>query len=163
MNSAEVCYPIFSRYAEAGLIQVRHCSFVSVLVAREAISDVGLPIPQMFIYGDDIEFTERISKNFDCYYVLYSRVVHATKTNEGADIGRTSPDQLWKYYYDVRNRIFRYRAQGASVLLRYCLSEWPRSLARAMLRREGRGKAVSASLRGMVAGWFFHPKITRVN
>lgn len=65
-------------------IPVLSASFVSLLVSRNAVERVGLPLRGLFIWGDDIEFTRRISSVMPCYAVLDSEVIHDTATNDGA-------------------------------------------------------------------------------
>lgn len=65
-------------------IPVVSASFVSILVSRKAVERVGLPLRGLFIWGDDIEFTRRISSCFPCFVVLESEVVHSTSSNAGA-------------------------------------------------------------------------------
>jgi glycosyltransferase involved in cell wall biosynthesis len=66
-------------------LPVAHCSFVGVMFHRRAVEGVGLPIAEMFIWGDDIEYTRRVSKLFVGYGVLDSIVFHQTVANAGAD------------------------------------------------------------------------------
>jgi rhamnopyranosyl-N-acetylglucosaminyl-diphospho-decaprenol beta-1,3/1,4-galactofuranosyltransferase len=76
---------------EEKCLEVQSNSFVSVLISRPAIAKVGFPIKEFFIWGDDIEYTLRISAHFPCYVVLDSKVIHQTKENAGAGTDQTGP------------------------------------------------------------------------
>ncbi|WP_436629416.1 glycosyltransferase family 2 protein [Latilactobacillus sakei] len=90
-----------------GLVQVETATFVSVFVQRETIEEVGLPAGDLFIWGDDTEYTKRISSKKRSYLVIDSIVLHKTKNNLSDvsiindDVGRVS-----RYFYLYRNLYF---------------------------------------------------------
>jgi GT2 family glycosyltransferase len=89
----------FNIYEEKDILLVESASFVSLLVRRDVIKTVGLPIKEFFIWADDVEYTLRITRNgFLGFYVKDSITIHKTKTNY-------SPANVydWKYYYNIRN------------------------------------------------------------
>ena len=61
-----------------GVIRACRATFVSLLFKRKTIERVGLPLKQYFIWGDDQEYTLRISRRIPSYFVTDSRVVHKT-------------------------------------------------------------------------------------
>ena len=63
------------------LVPVHHCSFVSVLIPISAVREVGLPIWQFFLYGDDCEYTNRLRKTGAGYMDLDSIVIHKMASN----------------------------------------------------------------------------------
>lgn len=149
----------FNQHVERGLIRIRACSFVSALVSKHALEIVGLPIKEMFIYGDDIEFTTRLCKQFACYYVVRSKVLHNTKDNRGVDLMMVSSDQLWRYFYEVRNMTYLHRKRGIMSLVGFCLAHWPLYLRKALKRRQGRLRAINICLKGLLFGLTFRPRI----
>lgn len=92
---------------EHGLLEVRAATYVSILVSRGALERRGLPHPDFFIWGDDVEFTARLLREETGYYVPESVVLHKTKTNY-------SPAQSdsERYAFDVRNKIWMIRGDG---------------------------------------------------
>ncbi|HJD32425.1 MAG TPA: glycosyltransferase family 2 protein, partial [Candidatus Eisenbergiella stercorigallinarum] len=84
---------------QEGLLPVRKATFVSMLLKADIVREVGLPIREFFIWGDDQEYTERISKKYKCYLVLSSVVQHKTQNNLGSDISTDSPERIERYYY----------------------------------------------------------------
>jgi GT2 family glycosyltransferase len=49
----------FEFYEQRGIVPLIYNSFVSVLISREAVEKIGLPIKEFFIWNDDIEYTQR--------------------------------------------------------------------------------------------------------
>lgn len=84
-------------------VLVAHCSFVSVLVPRWAMTRFGLPLKPYFIWFDDMEYTLRISRAAPGVQILTSTVVHDLATNHGVNFGQIDDANLWKYEYGIRN------------------------------------------------------------
>ena len=91
---------------EKGIVPINRASFVSLLINSEAVFDLGLPIKEFFIWSDDQEYTDRLSKKYPCYYVSHSKVVHKTATNEGANIAVDSADRIDRYKLAFRNEYY---------------------------------------------------------
>lgn len=83
-------------------------SFVSLFLNSKAIIDLGLPYKDFFIWGDDWEYTYRISKKYKCYYVADSVVTHECKSNMGVSIV-DDHNRVDRYFYAYRNEAFFYR------------------------------------------------------
>ncbi|OQY53602.1 MAG: hypothetical protein B6245_22670 [Desulfobacteraceae bacterium 4572_88] len=89
-------------------VKIRHSSFVSILLNRNAIEQVGFPIREFFIYCDDVEFTRRItSAGFSAFYIEASKVRHLTQENAGITMDRivANPPVMGNRAYIVRNLI----------------------------------------------------------
>ena len=86
-------------------VLVNHCSFVSVLVPRWALTRFGLPLTEYFIWFDDMEYTLRISKAAPGVQVLTSVVVHDLPENRGVNFGQINHQNVWKYEYGARNEL----------------------------------------------------------
>ena len=87
-------------------------SFVSFFVRRQVVEDVGYPMKDFFIWGDDWEYSYRIAKKYPCYFVPDSLVVHKSATNSGVDITQADPDKLDRYRYAYRNEGYFYHNNG---------------------------------------------------
>ena len=100
-------HPVFPWHHFHGIhencYRVLNCSFVSVLVNRQAVKKCGYPIKEFFFWGDDWEYTGRISEIFKCYYISNSVVIHETPVNTGTDFIEVNADNIWKYKYCARN------------------------------------------------------------
>ena len=47
------------------LLNTYYATFVSFFIRSEVVKEIGLPIKEFFIWGDDVEYTNRIYKKFD--------------------------------------------------------------------------------------------------
>lgn len=95
---------------EYGMIRVVSATFVSVLIPVARIFDVGLPYKEFFIWGDDLEYTTRISESFDCYLVPSSIVLHKRKLNGILSLlHETNPNRIRNFFYAYRNGLFTAR------------------------------------------------------
>lgn len=96
--------------ASIGCIPVRSASFVSVLVAGDAVRADGLPEADFFLWNDDFEFTTRLLRDRVGLYCPASTVEHRTKT-----FGSTNADPGERFYYEVRNKVWTFtRSRGLS-------------------------------------------------
>lgn len=85
-------------------IPVRSSSFVSMLVDAAAIRAHGLPVADYFIWNDDFEYSTRLLKRGEGWYVPASVVVHKTKA-----LGSSDADPGERFYYEVRNKLWIFR------------------------------------------------------
>lgn len=97
-----------------GIIAVEQSTFVSLMLPFTTVQRVGLPIKEFFIWGDDIEYTRRITvrNSLPSYMVGQSQVVHAMHTNSGSSIATDKPERISRYNYAFRNENYLYRQEG---------------------------------------------------
>ncbi len=89
------------------LIGVSNATFVSILVPRIIVENVGIPTAELFIWGDDTEYTTRISSKYPCYFVSRSKVLHFTTNNlSNVTIANDSFGRVPRYMYMFRNLIY---------------------------------------------------------
>lgn len=137
-------------------VRVDYCSFVSLLVRREAVERVGLPIREFFIWYDDVEFTQRIEAFYKGYLVLDSIALHRTKTNLGVPSGRVDPGDLARHCYGVRNRLYVQRTSRQPMVRRAAQMGW---FLWNQAKMVARGDAAPRVLLWGLRGIFFSPKI----
>lgn len=90
-----------------GLIKVRQASFVSVFIPTNIIYQYGLPLKDFFIWGDDTEYTTRLSNHLSCYQVGKSVVQHLRTMTQGLQfLKENNPNRLRLYFYMYRNQLF---------------------------------------------------------
>jgi len=92
-----------------GLVNIESASFVSCLINTEIAKKVGLPIKEFFIYGDDLEYTKRLSTIEKGYLVPTSIVNHKMKTNDGIDIIGAEESRIDRYFYSYRNLLYVFK------------------------------------------------------
>lgn len=104
-----------------GIVACEQATFVSCFFQAETIRRAGLPIREFFIWGDDIEYTRRLSvrMRLPCYLVGQSRVVHAMKENNGSSIATDVPERIARYHYAFRNENYLYRQEGVRGFIYY--------------------------------------------
>ncbi|MEH7111512.1 glycosyltransferase [Neobacillus niacini] len=140
------------------LIKVTFCSFVGCFINLGVARNVGIPIAEMFIYGDDLEYTTRLNGVKQGYVDLDSVVIHKMAENKGTNIIEESKNRLDRYYYNFRNRIYICRKYGGL----FSFIKGTFKLAMQILFRkncEFRRKKLYVMTKGLLAGFFFNPVI----
>lgn len=147
------------------IVQVEQSTFVSLMFPRETIKKVGLPIKDFFIWGDDIEFTRRITvrNNMSSYMVGNSQVIHAMKENTGSNIATDVPERIDRYNYAFRNENYLYRQEGVKGFC-YYFAKCGLNLIRVICKAKShRIKRCAVIIKNMVKGLFFNPKVEYVS
>ncbi len=102
-----IAYENWPELLDIGVVPVRPATFVSILVPRATLQRHGLPIAPMFMWGDDTEFTLRISRDVPGYLVTASKVLHLRRVSGAIDILReTNPNRVALHRHLVRNELF---------------------------------------------------------
>ena len=151
-------------YEEKGLKPVIQATFVSLLFPVETIKMAGLPIKEFFIWGDDIEYTRRISVRMDMpsYLVEDSTVVHAMAQNTGSNIATDVPERIDRYNYAFRNENYLYRKEGIKGFC-YYVAKCGFNLMRILLKAKNhRMKRCGVIIKCMFGGLFFNPPIEEI-
>ena len=144
-----------------GLIQVEQATFVSILVPAKTVRQVGLPIRDFFIWGDDIEYTRRIAvrEGMHCYMVGQSWAVHAMRSNEGSNIALDHKERIARYNYAFRNEHFLYRQEGLRGFMYYTAKCGLNALRVMTKAKDHRAARIAVIVRQYILGFFFRPKI----
>lgn len=92
-------------YIHLGIVKIRRAPFISFFISRDAVEKCGLPYKNYFIWGDDTEYSYRISKYYKPgYFVGNSHVVHKV----GKESSPWDSDQISRIkmaHYLVRNSL----------------------------------------------------------
>jgi GT2 family glycosyltransferase len=106
-------YPNWFEYMEYYMIKVRSATFVSVLLSTERIFELGLPYKEFFIWGDDIEYTLRITNKYDSYIACKSVVIHKRTIQKALSFNiENDSNRLKNYFYVFRNDSFMKNKMG---------------------------------------------------
>jgi GT2 family glycosyltransferase len=168
-SAAKMNIPAFSRDANNikidNSVKITSASFVSLLINSDAVRKVGLPIKEFFIWGDDVEYTLRISNaGFLNYLCLKSIVVHKMKINDEVNIINENSDinRIDRYFYEYRNSVYRLKKQGmfflAKDLIKRALLIFSIILNSTMYKK----KKICIIIKGTFLGLFFNPRIVNV-
>ena len=152
----------FDEFMDRGAIRVVNCTFVSVLIARAAVEEAGLPIKEFFIYGDDTEYTERISAKHSGYYVHASCALHLVHQEDVINLKLVDHVRLDRFMYQVRNCFYLNRKRGGCELMWFCGGTVPVMMIKAMRRKDHRLRAFLYVLLGLLRGIVFRPRIIEV-
>lgn len=137
------------------LLRVERTSFVSVLIPTSTSYELGLPYKEYFIWGDDTEYTDRISRKYPSYMSIDSRVIHKRKIQKTVSIfTETDKNRQKLFYYWYRNRIHLQRSYGEKVLF-FLFSH----LEAIKLITLGKFWQTKTIFKGTWASITFHPKI----
>lgn len=99
--------PDFVIAGQAGRLDAN--AFVGPLFSREAVDTFGYPDAGYFIWGDDTEYTWRISKLMQLLYVPAAKIIH----NDGKANSKVREyKDLWKREYMIRNSLHIRRKHG---------------------------------------------------
>lgn len=151
-------YPEWDTHLALGVVRLRRATFVSILLPRAAVQEAGLPLRDLYIFGEDTEYTLRITQKRPAYLVGASVVVHKRALQGPLDIAReTNPARLPYYFHLLRNDIYLARRfYGKEATLRLCLRSLLR-VPRLLALPQGPRRAALV-LRAVVAGLRFQPR-----
>lgn len=155
-------YPDWFDKIDEGLIKVKAATFVSVLIPIGRVFEVGLPLKEYFIWGDDAEYTLRLSSTHDCYLVIKSQVIHKRVIQKSLSFSEErDPTRLKNYFYLLRNSFANAKRHGnikdVIVTISYHLILFIQSIANL------NSKKTYLLLRVFASYFTFHPKIQYIN
>jgi len=155
----------FNTYDNEGLLLIETTSFVSLLINSAAIKAVGLPYKDFFIWGDDQEYTRRITmKGYLGLYCMDSTVVHKTPINYFPDFYNESAKNVWKHKYGFRNEFFMVKKRKGFLFFVFWLFAklTYTSYKIIKIRKDHRLKFIGVLLSSGWASIFFNPKIDKL-
>ena len=143
-------------------VPIISATFVSMFLRTEMVRKVGLPIGDFFIWCDDLEYTRRISREYPCFLIPSSIVVHKIQNNLGSNIAEDVPERLERYWYAYRNEIYFFRREG--------LKGWIYAVVRLFIHvmrvlfkaKDNKRKRLAVIRNGTLQGLHFRPDIEYV-
>lgn len=137
---------------------VQYASFVSLFLKRDTVAAFGLPYKEFFIWGDDWEYTRRISKKMNSFFIADSVVHHYCKDNNGSDIVSAPEDRLDRYRYSYRNDVVVYRQDGVEGYI-YLMVRLLLHTVKILLKSSGKKKKLKIIFGSVKKGLSFKPKV----
>lgn len=154
-------YADWYAYLSDGMVEIESATFVSLLLNRKAIDKLGLPVGSFFIWGDDTEYTTRLTHNFGpAYLVGASRVLHKRVNTKSLDImNEDDPERIARFHFYYRNNLIVQRYHhGKSAATKLLLRDL-RAVARCFSSghggtavRRARSAAILAGMREYLGG-----------
>jgi GT2 family glycosyltransferase len=156
-------YPQWGQYAEHGMVRVKNSTFVSILINARHINAAGLPIRDFFNWGDDIDFTTRLSKQAPAYMVGKSIVTHLNIHPVFPSIfTEVDKRRIALHFYNVRNDIYISRKHKRKLELLADVFHYIKLAFGSLFTARGWYKT-GVYLKGFFAGLFFDPPIVYPN
>lgn len=142
------------------ILKIEMATFVSFFVKRETVVKLGLPYKEYFIWGDDTEYSLRISRDYKCYLCGQSSVVHKMKANKSSERYALEDDEerVKRLFYSFRNDINTYKKQRIKRRIGLFIWYWKEFFS-VMLGRHVpyRGLKLRVLCKAGWAGLWFHP------
>ena len=139
------------------LIEIERCSFVGCFVNNEVAKKTYLPIKEFFIYGDDFEYTSRLSKIEKAFLDIDSKIEHRAPSNQGARIAYVPADRIDRFFYQSRNAMYISRKNGFLAVLKNTFETVGRSVRILFISKDNKFKRIKVVLSGYIAGIRFNP------
>ncbi|MCT2911655.1 glycosyltransferase family 2 protein [Weissella confusa] len=141
------------------VLRTETATFVSMLIPRSVINKAGLPEKDMFIWGDDTEYSLRMSSMFGAgVFDLDSRVLHKTKLFETERSIYTAPENMiGRFFYLYRNDVFvAFKHKGLLFSIAKMLQLHVKAVAVLFKSQTPRAKRASTVIKGAWAGMVFY-------
>lgn len=149
---------------KTNLIKIKSASFVSLLFPRYVIENVGYPIKDFFIWGDDLEYCTRITQaGYRSYLVKNSTIVHKIYKNIPPDIIKeTDKSRVKRYFFESRNLVYIFKKYYGSIgLIREILRYGFICLKLIFSNTKFKFRKINYVVKGTIAGITFNPKIEK--
>lgn len=141
--------------------KITMASFVSCFIPVEVIKNVGFPIKEFFIWTDDWEYTRRITKKYQSFYIPESVVVHKTQKNVGANIATEKETRIYRFFYLYRNDIYLYKREGFLGYM-YIFARLVYHSAKILfVAKDNRIRRLKQMFSGTIKGFSFNPSIEK--
>ena len=151
-------------YCKDGILRIDQATFVSFFIKREVVAKVGLPIKDYFIWGDDTEYSLRISKAYPCYFAAKSVVTHKMKENKSTArmYQLKDKERIDRMYLSIRNDMCTYKHYSLIKLLEVSLYFFMNLVLVIIKKNPYKLKKIKVILRGFFDGLlFFDPEIEK--
>jgi rhamnopyranosyl-N-acetylglucosaminyl-diphospho-decaprenol beta-1,3/1,4-galactofuranosyltransferase len=128
------------------------------LISAAAIRQVGLPVPEYFMYADDVEFSMQLAgRGYEAFDIPGSRIMEQRTWDKLSKrvLGRTVRcyAEDFRFYYALRNSIHAYKKHGRHrALIRTLAYAVKLVLFFGLFHRCGRRHTLQAIARGVIDG-----------
>lgn len=116
-------YKNWHKYLSSGLVEIRQATFVSLLISHEAIKRVGYPVASYFIWGDDTEYTLRLTSYYGPAFLSgSSKILHKRFNAKSLSIvEELNPNRIGMYKFFYRNNLLNFKTYFSN---RYFLKKY---------------------------------------
>jgi dTDP-4-dehydrorhamnose reductase len=152
----KIDYQNWPALLEHSLVPLCRATFVSILVPRYTLTEHGIPIASMFIWGEDSEYTLRVSQSRPGFLVGNSKVQHLRQKSGAINIvTEDSPTRIKYHRHYIRNEVFVLRKYYRSRRLVLFVLRHVSMMIKLLLKGEvNKAQIVS---RGLTESMFYAP------
>ena len=143
------------------MLRIDMATFVSFFIKADTVKELGLPFKEYFIWGDDTEYSARVSGECRSFLCGASTVTHKMKANKASDTFAAEDDEerVKRHYFSFRNDINTYRKFGFKYRLVAFAKFWITFAGLFFKRRVPfRGLKIRTMAKGGWDGMWFRPK-----
>lgn len=149
-------YQTWPTYLAHGLAPVTRSTFVSILIPARTFVAHGYPLASMFIWGEDSEFTLRVTKKESGLMSGASKVTHVRAQAGQLDISTENDERRLRWHqYLVRNTIYSARLHLSKLFFLRLLMGTIARILQLVLQRHWRQAKIVAT--GLLQGLAFKP------
>jgi GT2 family glycosyltransferase len=149
----------WSELLHRGLVKLRIATMTSMLLPRSTLAEFGAPCSDFFIWGEDTDYTLRITQRLPGFLVGASLALHLRGTPGDLNIlNEIEPQRIRNFYYLYRNTVYLRRTYWPRHGFYLFLGKAAGQLLGALLKREHRLRRAWTILAGTCAGLFFRPR-----
>jgi dTDP-4-dehydrorhamnose reductase len=151
-------YENWPLFLDRKMVPVTRATFVSILLPRSVISQYGLPLAPMFIWGEDSEYTLRITDKCPGFLVAESKVLHLRQLSGTVNIVTEVNRTRLKYHrHYIRNHMYIARVYSAKLdFIRHTIRQIQLLLKLVRTREFEKAGIVFT---GMIESLWFRPSI----
>lgn len=151
-------YENWPRFLYRKMVPVTRATFVSILLPRSTIANHGLPLAPMFIWGEDSEYTLRITRRSPGFLVAESKVLHLRQlSGVNSIMTEVSRTRLNYHRHLIRNHMYIARIHGARLdYYRHAIRQIQLMLHLLKMRQFEKARIV---LTGFLESFWFNPSI----
>ena len=134
-------------------MKISRATFVSLLFPTQIIQRIGLPYEEMFIWGDDTEYTRRATRIAPAYLVGASVTTYAARATKINLLTERDKNKDKYYYYHYRNSVFNCRKYDGNIELVLLMVKFFGDFLRLAVRFE----IIYDRAKGAISGFLFQP------
>ncbi|WP_162306050.1 glycosyltransferase [Oleisolibacter albus] len=165
MNTPEIAwrdsdedYASWAEKMDHGMVKIRRSALISNLFPRSTLRDFPPTPPDYFMWGEDSDFTLRITEQRPAYMLAGSKAVHLRAISRPLHpLTETDPARLRRMRLLFRNTLYLRRRFYPPAEALMTLIDNTRLVFKALV--QGKPLAAWTVLSGTVAGLFFRPRI----
>ncbi|EMM0379265.1 glycosyltransferase [Pluralibacter gergoviae] len=148
-------------FLSEGIVGVDRATFVSIFLNISLVFELGLPVKEMFIWGDDSEYTWRISNKYQCFLIGKSVVNHKRVLAKSLSIvTEQNKARITWYKYLYRNNIYNIKTLGNKMdFIPYFYHVVNELLKVIIYAKDYKIYKIKTLISGLLSGFLFKPKI----